>query len=153
MKKSHLRWAAAMTALSLGAGGAAAQDCQFMGGTANVVYISDKEGVASMTGGFDGGAYARVTSEPKDVGNGRTEFTMEHFFIHKDGSTIFTSDKSFTQQARSGEITAGGTDYTVVAATGRFEGYRGSFSSRGGWLFDKGVGVLRFEGEICRTRD
>ncbi|MEL6258504.1 MAG: hypothetical protein AAFQ67_05565, partial [Pseudomonadota bacterium] len=91
-----------------------------------------------------------VTSDRVDAGKGRTEFEMEHFFIHEDGSTIFTKDKSFVQEAKSGEITAGGTDYTIVASTGRFEGYRGSFSSRGGWLFDKGVGVLRFEGEICK---
>ena len=126
------------------------ENMQFMGGTANVVYINDKEGIAAMTGSFQGGAYARVTSERVDVGNGRVEFAMEHFFIHEDGSTIFTKDKSFVQQAVSGEITAGGTDYTVVAATGRFEGMRGTFHSRGGWLFDKGVGVLRFEGHINR---
>ncbi|MEL6258503.1 MAG: hypothetical protein AAFQ67_05560 [Pseudomonadota bacterium] len=125
-------------------------DIQYMGGTANVVYISDSEGIAAMTGSFKGGAYARVTGDRVDVGNGRTEFPMEHFFIHEDGSTIFTQDKSFIQQAVSGEITAGGTDYTVVAATGRFEGMGGTFHSRGGWLFDKGVGVLRFEGQIGR---
>lgn len=121
---------------------------QFMGGTANVVYLNDKEGIAAMTGAFEGGAYARVTGERTDMGNGRFEFPMEHFFIHNDGSTIFTQDKSFIQEAKGGEITAGGTDYTVVASTGRFEGMRGTFSSRGGWLFDKGVGVLRFEGYI-----
>lgn len=124
-------------------------DTVYLGGTANVVYISASEGVAAMTGGFKGGAYARVTSERRDAGGGRTEFDMEHFFIHEDGSTIFTKDKSFVQETR-GEITAGGTDYTVVQATGRFAGMRGTFHSRGGWLFDKGVGVLRFEGHIGR---
>ena len=74
---------------------------------------------------------------------------MELFFIHEDGSTISTKDKSFVQEA-AGEITAGGTDYKVVKATGRFAGFTGSFSSRGGRLFEKGVGVLRFEGELTR---
>ncbi len=129
---------------------ALAADCAFMGGTANVHYISQTEGIAAMTGAFSGGAYATVTSAPEEVGGGRTEFDMRHYFIHEYGSTIFTEDRSFLQRAESGEITAGGTDYTVVSATGRFEGMRGTFHSRGGWLLERGVGALRFEGEICR---
>lgn len=147
--KTHLRTAIGVVMLAA-ASGANAKTCQFMGGTANVHYLNSKEGIAAMTGSFKGGAYARVTSEPEDAGNGRTEFNMEHFFIHEDGSTIYTVDRAFLQKAQSGEITAGGTDYTVTKTTGRFEGMKGVFSSRGGWLLDRGAGVLRFEGQICR---
>jgi hypothetical protein len=55
----------------------------------------------------------------------------------------------------------GGTlevEYTVVEATGRFAGHRGTFRSRGwikpvdgeGAAGGRSVGVVRFEGKICR---
>ncbi len=119
------------------------------GGTANVAYISESEGIAAMTGTLKGGAYAHVTSDHRDVGNGRFEFDMEDFFIYTDGSTIVANDKSCVQEAAE-EITAGSTDYTVVNATGRFAGFTGPFGRRGGRFFDKGIGVLRFEGELNR---
>lgn len=148
--KLNLLTATALATLTFVANEATAAECTYMGGTANVAYISDSEGIAAMTGSFNGGAYARVTSDRTEVRKGRVEFDMQHFFIHEDGSTLSTEDRSFIQTDSKGEITAGGTDYKVVAATGRFEGMHGTFHSRGGWLFNQGVGVLRFEGEICR---
>ena len=42
------------------------------------------------------------------------------------------------------------TEYSVVEAGGKFEGMTGSFKSWGAMDYSKGVGILRFEGQISR---
>ncbi|MEL6257893.1 MAG: hypothetical protein AAFQ67_02410, partial [Pseudomonadota bacterium] len=58
-----MKFLATLAAAASFTAAAHAQDCLYMGGTANVVYTSPTEGIAAMTGSFDGGASARVTSD------------------------------------------------------------------------------------------
>jgi len=94
----------------------------------------------------------------KDRGNGEFEFTMMHYFLDKDGSRLHTHDKAVMRPDPKGDGNTLEVEYTVVEATGRFGGHGGTFRSRG-WLKavdgansagPHGVGVVRFEGKICR---
>jgi hypothetical protein len=139
---------------------AEANDCISMGGTANLFTMTERNGIGAMTGTIDGAAYGEPTSELKDIGNGDLEFTGFHYFLDKDGSTLYTHDKSVMHLNPAGGANSFEVAYTVVTATGRFAGYGGTFRSRG-WLKTGGgesavsqhaVGVVRFEGEICRVK-
>lgn len=129
-----------------------------MGGTANLFTMSETHGIGALTGTIDGAAYGAPTSELKDLGDGIVEFTGYHYFLDKDGSTLYTHDKSIMYMNPNGGANSFEVAYTVVEATGRFAGYGGTFRSRG-WLKagdadspvgQHTVGVVRFEGEICR---
>lgn len=122
---------------------------QTMGGTAIFQFNQNVNGyLVAMTGDFDGGVFARVIGEPRDVGNGRTELDLEHYFIRKDGSTISTRDQSVLQTVPGSERLAASTTYNVVNATGSFEGMKGTFQSWGALDPSTGQGILRFWGHI-----
>jgi hypothetical protein len=129
-----------------------------MGGTANLFTIMEKNGMGVLTGAIDGAAYGEPTSDLKDLGNGDFEFTMMHYFLDKDGSSLHTHDKAVMRPDPKGEGSTLEVEYTVVQASGRFAGYGGTFISRG-WVKaidgenapgQHSVGVVRFEGAIRR---
>ena len=150
-------------ALALGATGVASatQDrqatpvgsevCRSMGGLGNYNYAEDgRSGVAAMAGAFRGGVYFRQIGEFRDVGDGRSEGEFEHMFVTEDGSTIHTRDQSWGVAVPGTDYIVGGAAYTVVKATGQFEGYTGTFHSWGTFAPTKGQAILRYEGQICR---
>lgn len=129
-----------------------------MGGTANLLTMSETNGIGALTGAIDGAAYGAPTSEMKPIGDDRYEFTGLHYFLDKDGSMLYTQDYSIIEVKPDREANYFQVEYTVVEATGRFEGYSGTFRSRG-WLRAGGgdstvnkhaVGVVRFEGRLYR---
>ncbi|NUQ98413.1 MAG: hypothetical protein HOY79_18290 [Streptomyces sp.] len=132
--------------------------CMAMGGTANLLTLTERSGIGAMTGTIDGVAYGEPTSELNSVGDGRFEYTMFHVFLDKDGSRLRTLDQAVLQTSEQEPVAALAVEYTVVEATGRFEGYGGTFRSRG-WVSmpqgqdgvdERAVGVVRFEGRLCR---
>ena len=133
------------------------QGCISMGGTANLLTLTEKSGMGVVTGTIEGAAYGEPTSDLKDLGNGKVEYTMMHHFLDRDGSRLHTHDKAVMQPDPRGGSTLD-VEYTVVEATGRFAGHRGTFRSRGwvkagsgeGAVGERSVGVVRFEGKICR---
>ena len=142
-----------MTALSTPswAKSSEAAKCYSMGGLGNYNYAEDgRSGVAAMAGDFRGGVYFKQVKDFRDVGNGRSEGEFEHMFVTEDGSTIKTRDKSWGIAVNGTDYIVGGAAYTVVDATGKFEGYRGTFHSWGTFAPSKGKAILRYEGKVCR---
>lgn len=130
----------------------AALECLSMGGMGNYNYAEDgRSGVAAMAGAFEGGVSFRQIGDFKDVGGGRLEGQFEHLFTTADGSSLRTRDVSWGYAVGDTGYIVGGGAYTVVDATGRFEGFRGTFQSWGTFAPSKGQAVLRYEGQICRT--
>lgn len=129
-----------------------------MGGTANLLTMSETNGIGAVTGTIDGAAYGQPTGEMVDIGNGCVTFPGIHYFLDKDGSMLYTHDKSIMQMDPKGEAHSFQVEYTVVESTGRFAGYRGTFRSRGwlrvgssdGAVSKHAVGVVRFEGRLYR---
>ena len=64
-------------------------------------------------------------------------------------ATFNTEDKS-VHVPIEGVVYYAQTEYSVVEAGGKFEGMTGSFKSWGAMDYSKGVGILRFEGQISR---
>lgn len=89
-----------------------------MGGSANLFTITEKSGMGVLTGTIDGAAYGEPTSALKDLGNGDFEFTMMHYFLDKDGSTLHAHDKAVMHPDRKGEGSTLEVEYTVVQASG-----------------------------------
>ncbi|UGU29400.1 hypothetical protein LT350_22845 [Mycolicibacterium smegmatis] len=135
-----------------------ANACISMGGTANLFTLTEKSGMGAMTGTIDGAAYGERTSDLHSDGSGRFEYTMYHVFLDKDGSRLRTHDHMVLHAPAEDRVSILEGEYTVVEATGRFAGYRGTFRSRGwvsapegeGAVGQHAVGVVRFTGEICR---
>ena len=128
------------------------EHCYSMGGLGNYNYATDgRSGVAAMAGDFRGGVHFRQIGDFRDVGNGRVEGQFEHMFVTEDGSTLQTRDKSWGIAVPGTDYIVGGAAYTVVAATGEFEGYEGTFNSWGTFAPSKGQAILRYEGKICRA--
>ena len=113
-----------------------------MGGSANLFTITEKSGTGVLTGTLDGAAYGEPTGDLKDLRNGDCEFTMMHYFLDKDGSRLHTHDKAAIHPDPKGEGSTLEVEYTVVEATGRFEGHGGTFRSRG-WVKAIGGGSAR----------
>lgn len=127
------------------------QVCRSMGGLGNYNYAEDgRSGVAAMAGDLAGGVYFRQIGEFRDAGNGRSEGEFEHMFVTEDGSTIYTRDQSWGISVPGTDYIVGGAAYTVVKATGKFEGFTGTFHSWGTFAPGKGQAILRYEGQICR---
>jgi hypothetical protein len=134
------------------------KDCIDMGGTATLLTVSEKQGMGALTGAINGAAIGGPKGEMKDIGNGSFELSLYHWFLDRDGSTIYTEDKEILRLDSTPDVYLMEVAYTVVKSTGRFEGYRGTFHSRG-WLkanisgstvSGQAVGVVRFEGQLCR---
>ncbi|TDV56203.1 hypothetical protein [Actinophytocola oryzae] len=127
-------------------------ECISMGGTANLLTLTEKSGIGAVTGTVDGAAYGEPTSEPEDAGDGSLTFTMFHHFLDKDGSRLHTRDRVTVRVDPETDVTFMEVEYTVVEGTERFAGYGGTFRSRG-WTKPDGAhtaGVVRFEGRLCR---
>lgn len=125
-----------------------------MGGTANLFTITEKSGIGVLTGTIDGAAYGEPTSDSAMA----TEFTMMHYFLDKNGSRLIRTIRPSCIPVRREKAARWRVRYTVVEATGRFAGAGGTFRSRS-WVKAIGggnrpsrhnVGVVRFEGRICR---
>ena len=130
---------------------ASEKHCLSMNGFGNYNYANDgRSGVAAMAGDFSGGVSFRQIGEFKDVGNGRSEGTFEHMFVTEDGSTITTKDKSWGIAVEGTDYIVGGAAYTVVEATGKYQGYSGTFHSWGTFAPSEKKAILRYEGQICR---
>ncbi|MFN3945260.1 MAG: hypothetical protein ACK4K7_10050 [Allosphingosinicella sp.] len=125
--------------------------CQPMGGTAIFEAVPGTGGfMVAMSGDFEGGVFARVIGEPRQLGNGRTGYDLEHFFARADGSTISTKDESVWVTVPGDDRVLAATTYRVQRATGSLQGSTGEFRSWGSINAKTGQGVLRFSGEICR---
>lgn len=124
--------------------------CIKLGGTANIDAVEPTKGfVVAMTGDFEGGAFARIIGGPRDLGNGVSEYDLEHFFVRADGSSIQTRDKSVWRKVEGSDNVFVENTYHVVKTTGALEGKTGTFRSWGGFKLKEGLGILRFDGELC----
>ncbi len=138
-------------ALPLSANAAEEPHCFPMGGVGNYNYADDVSGVASMNGDFGGGVYFKQVKDFRTVGKNRVEAEFEHMFVTVDGSTIKTRDVSWGIPVEGTDYIVGGAAYTVVEATGKFKGYKGTFNSWGTFVPSKGKAVLRYEGKVCKS--
>src|SRR6266478_4849279 len=71
--------------------------CISMGGTANLLTLTEKSGMGVLTGAIEGAAYGEPTGEMTDLGDGKVGFAMMHHFLDRDGSRLHTHDKAFMQ--------------------------------------------------------
>ena len=117
-----------------------------IGGTANIRAVDETNFAVAMTGMFDGGVYAKTTKSNESV-DGKKHYDLCHYFVTDDGSYLYTQDKSVHTPVED-TIYFAQTEYNVVKAGGKFEGLTGSFKSWGAIDYEKGVGVLRFEGQL-----
>lgn len=117
-----------------------------IGGTANIRAIDETNFAVAMTGVFDGGVYAKTVKNSESA-DGKKHYDLCHYFVTDDGSYIYTQDKSVHMLVEKA-IYFAQTKYSVVEAGGKFEGLTGSFKSWGAIDYDKGIGVLRFEGQL-----
>lgn len=147
----HALAAFALLAAAGASTAASAQTCQPMGGTAIFEAVPGSGGfMVAMTGDFEGGVFARLVGRPRDLGNGRTGYDLEHFFARADGSTVSTKDESVWVAVPGEDRVLAATTYRVQRATGTLEGSTGEFRSWGSVDAKTGQGVLRFSGQICR---
>lgn len=117
-----------------------------IGGTANIRAIDETNFAVAMTGVFDGGVYAKTVNN-SELADGKKHYELRHYFVTDDGSYIYTQDKSIHTPVEKALYFAR-TEYTVVETGGKFAGLTGSFQSWGAIDYDRGVGVLRFEGQL-----
>lgn len=135
------------------------KDTLFVGGTVSTFGWGENGGIGAMTGTIDGVGYAKATGEFKELEGGVIQTGVTHYFLDKDGSVIHTTDKCTIRPDPNGDphLRFMENVYTVVWGTGRFAGYKGSFSSRG-WMRsgidglpeDHSAGGLRYEGVLYR---
>lgn len=102
--------------------------------------------LATGDGDFDGPIWAQATSAIPATGEG--EFTMRHEFFNRDGSRISTIDVATAVPVPGAGKVSLTVQHTVVDATGRFAGLRGTFPSFGLHDFSNGQGVQRFSGTL-----
>ncbi len=128
------------------------QVCRSMGGLGNYNYATDgRSGVAAMLGDFAGGVHFHQVGDFVTLDDGTLEGRFEHMFVTQDGSTIRTEDVSWAVTVEGSDYLVGGAAYTVVEATGAYEGFTGTFNSWGTFAPHKGQAILRYEGQICRS--
>lgn len=121
-----------------------------IGAFAAVQYIdSIKTFLADGAGVFDGPIWAQSTSDPTDLGEGASTFTMRHEFLRKDGSRLSTTDVATATPAPGTGKVSLIVQHTVIAAEGYFAGRTGTFPSYGLHDFGTGEGVQRFGGELA----
>lgn len=141
--------------LALGADPAVASEqsvCRSMGGIGTYNYADDgRSGVAAMVGDLSGGVHFRQIGDFVSRADGMLEGRFEHMFVTPDGSTIRTEDVSWALPVEGSDYLVGGAAYSVVEATGAYEGFTGTFRSWGTFAPHKGQAVLRYEGRICRS--
>lgn len=158
MKKNNLSVLLGIILFSLFSQSAVAKDtkkdCISMGGTANLFTMGSTHGIGALTGTIDGAAYGAPVGEAEDLGDNKIAYKGIHYFLDKDGSHIYTEDDATMQNNPETGLSTFQTTYKVVASSGRFAGMKGSWDSRG-WIKGLGqaehaIGVVRFEGKICR---
>lgn len=129
-----------------------------MGGMANLLTITETQGIGAITGAINGAAIGGPLGEIKDLGNGVLELSLYHWFLDRDGSSLYTHDREILRYDEGSDAYLMEVWYTVAEATGRFEGYRGTFRSRGwlksdivdGVVKSRSRGMVRFEGQLVR---
>jgi hypothetical protein len=135
-------------------------DCIDMGGTASLFTMNATHGLGACTGAIDGTAYGAPMGEMKELEPGVYELMLYHWFLHKDGSAIYTQDREILRFDAATNTFGMEVEYTVMESSGRFEGYRGTFRGRGsfgarsidGLSEEHSVGAIRFEGKLCREQ-
>lgn len=142
-------FSAGLLASSLSNAQAAGHSCLALGGTALANAVSETELVGALTGSFAGGARATITAQ-RETATGLS-MDMEHSFLNDKGGLLNTKDvATLTSILGKDKTYMLEIKYDIQKASGRFEGYEGSFQSKG--LIDLGAGtvVLRYNGEICK---
>lgn len=125
--------------------------CRTLGGTFSFDFRSELSGwTVATSGDLRGGAFARIVGGPRDLGEGRTEYDLEHFYQLEDGSTLATRDKTIFVAVKDDDRVLASTTYSVASATGALKGYKGQFKSWGSANPKTGQGVLRYSGELCQ---
>lgn len=148
----------ALLALALSSGAAMAADCLQMGGVAVPNFFGEGDGQptiisAAMTGAVQNAAGKITATRETETG---LEMDMEHYFGRDDGGAFQTKDLGILTAVpgRPGrfmlEITY---DIQPDVTRGTMKGYSGQFNSYG--LVDLRdndnlVGLVRYQGEICR---
>lgn len=119
------------------------------GAFATIQYLTHNEiFIGANKGDLEGAIYAKITSTPKDIGNGHSTFTMVHDFLMVDGSTISTTDTAVMTKIHGGDDVSMVVQHTVVKSSGRFADKRGTFPSFGIHNMKTGEGVQRFNGHL-----
>jgi hypothetical protein len=155
--KSSL-FAGTMLALSLSSTAALAAECIQMGGVAIPNFFGEGDGQpmiisATLTGTVQNAAGKITATRETETG---LEMDMEHYFGREDGGAFQTKDLGILTAVpgKPGrfmlEITY---DIQPDVTRGTMKGYSGQFNSYG--LVDLRdddnlVGLVRYEGEICR---
>lgn len=155
--KSSL-FAGTMLALSLSSTAALAAECIQMGGVAIPNFFGEGDGQptiisATLTGTVQNAAGKITATRETETG---LEMDMEHYFGREDGGAFQTKDLDILTAVpgKPGrfmiEITY---DIQPDVTRGTMKGYSGQFNSYG--LVDLRddddlVGLVRYEGEICR---
>jgi hypothetical protein len=155
--KSSL-FAGTMLALSLSSTAALAAECIQMGGVAVPNFFGEGDGQptiisATLTGTVQNAAGKITATRETETG---LEMDMEHYFGREDGGGFLTNDLGFLTAVpgKPGrfmlEITY---DIQPEVTRGTLKGYSGQFNSYG--LVDLRdddnlVGLVRYDGEICR---
>ncbi|MBL4739648.1 MAG: hypothetical protein JKY12_01560 [Sneathiella sp.] len=144
-----LVFSAGLFVFSVSSAQAANHSCIVLGGTALANAVSETELVGALTGSFAGGARAKITAQ-RETATGLS-MDMEHYFLNDKGGLLNTNDVAkLTAIPGKDKTYMLEINYHIQNASGRFEGYKGSFQSKG--LIDLGAGtvVLRYNGEICK---
>jgi len=116
-----------------------------VGGTAVLQHVNRIENyVGASVGELDGAVWARATSEPRKLDDGKLEFTMIHEFVTTDGSTLSTDDLATATSIPGTDEVRMYVLHTIVASTGKFGDKRGTFPSFGIHNQKTGQGVQRF---------
>ena len=123
-----------------------------MGGVSHVIQLPDGVGMGAVTGQINGAAYGRPIGDPVDLGDGKMSFESFHYFLDRDGSIILTKDKGIAKLDERSGLTLVEVEYTLEKATGRFEGYTGSWVGCGTMdsRSDTPKGAFRFEGNLSK---
>jgi hypothetical protein len=126
-------------------------------GTANLFSIGHNNGMGIVNGFVNGSSYGEMTGDPTPRDDGKIEAPGIHYFIDEDGSMIYTTGRTVMQIDPASPVAHFEAEYSVEVATGRFEGFGGTFTSRGfinmagdAYSGGHGVGACRFSGQLKR---
>ena len=122
--------------------------CLDVGGLALAEAMDETSLFATIAGDFSS-ASARIVAE-RETSTGLV-LDMQHYFLSDRNGLLKTEDEAvLTRVSGKESVYMLEIEYSIVDATGVFEGYRGTFRSYGLFKHSEGEVVLRYEGEICR---